>query len=146
MFIQTTRFNQIEIDDNDIITFKQGIPGFEERTKYIVLEMEQGPFSFLQSVEEAGLAFAVVDPFTLYPDYEFELPASAKEELEIDSLEQITVRSIVSVKDNWDNATTNLVAPLVINHLHKLGKQVVLTKTTYTTKHLLGMKLKEGAE
>ncbi|MDR6883480.1 flagellar assembly protein FliW [Bacillus sp. 3255] len=146
MFIQTTRFDQIEIDENDIITFKQGIPGFENKAQYIVLELEASPFSFLQSVEDADLAFVIVDPFAFYPDYEFELPESAKEELEIDSLEQVEVRCIVSVKGDWDNATTNLVAPLVINRVLKLGRQVVLTKTTYSTKHLLEMKIKEGVE
>ncbi len=137
MIIEAVQFGHIEIEEDQIFIFKQGIPGFTKYTRFAVIEVEDTPFSYLQSTEEGKLAFLLVDPFSFHPKYEFDLPLSAAEELQVDSLEQVMVRSIVTVKENLETATMNLVAPIVINTDMKTGKQVILPSTNYTTKHPL---------
>jgi flagellar assembly factor FliW len=134
----TNRFGYLNISENDIYTFSKGIPGFEEQTSFIIVAPEQDdPFSFLQSVAAGDLAFVITDPFLFYPDYEFEIPESALSELNIQSKEQVMVRSIITIPDKLEAATINLVAPIVLNVDGRLGKQVVLGKSPYTTKHSL---------
>lgn len=72
-----------------------------------------------------------------FKSYEFEVPRGVQEEIEIDSPEVLAIKSIVSVQDKLEEATANLLAPIVINTKKMLAKQVVLHDTVYTTKHKL---------
>jgi flagellar assembly factor FliW len=135
MNLNTSRFGELEIESTDIIEFVHGIPGFEEYKQYVILELEDSPFAYLQSVEKGELAFIVVEPFVFFPQYEFDIPEIALEELRIRSGQEVLIRSIVSAKDKLENATLNLVAPIVINSEQRLGKQVILTNTEYSTRH-----------
>ena len=50
MKLQTSRFGQISISEDDIYTFSNGIPGFENQTTFVVVAPEEDePFAFLQS-------------------------------------------------------------------------------------------------
>ena len=147
MILNTTRFGELEIDESDIIAFSQGIPGFEANNNYVLLELEETPFAYLQSTDDEDLAFVVVDPFIFFKSYEFELSSTSIEELEITDHEDVMIRSIVTIKEKIEEATLNLVAPIVVNNKRKTGKQVILNITEYGTRHpsrfLVG---KEGGE
>ncbi len=47
------------------------------------------------------------------------------------------VYSIVVVPEDIRKMTANLLGPIIINHKEKLGKQVILDDSRYTTKHFL---------
>ncbi|TJY41950.1 flagellar assembly protein FliW [Cohnella pontilimi] len=135
MKFNTVRFGEIEVLDEQIFHFNKGIPGYEQLQLYTLITVdEHAPFAYLQSVEDGNLAFIVIDPFEFFSDYEFELPEAAKEELKLESPEHAAVRTIVAIKDKLEQATTNLVAPIVINRSNRRGKQVVLAKSSYTTR------------
>ncbi|WP_028551005.1 flagellar assembly protein FliW [Paenibacillus sp. UNC451MF] len=138
MILDSSRLGKITIDDKEIIHFPTGIPGFEELKKYVIIRPDADlPLSYLQSVENPELSFIVTDPFVFEPNYEFVLPETAKEELKASLEQDIVVWSIVSVRDDFKNATHNLLAPLVINMKERLGKQVILQNTSYKTRHSL---------
>lgn len=73
------------------------------------------------------------DPFVFYPTYEFQLPESDKEELEIADL--VNVRCMVTIKEELESSTVNLLAPIVLNPVKRSGKQVVLHNSNYQTRH-----------
>jgi flagellar assembly factor FliW len=136
--IETSMYGELEISEDSIITFTNGIPGFESLRKYTVLQIEEDlAFSYLQSVEEKDLAFIIVNPFLFHTGYEFDIPDAAQEELKITSEKDVAIWSIVTIRDDLQDATMNLVAPIVINIREKLGRQVILPGTTYTTRHKL---------
>lgn len=138
MKLCTTRFGQLEIQENDIYVFPNGIPGFEEHRQFALIEVEEHkPFSYLQSISNPDLAFVIIDPFIIHPKYEFDLTDDFIQEIQIESVDQILVRVIVSVRDSLDKATANLVAPIVLNANERKGKQVILTHGDYSTKHRL---------
>lgn len=140
MKLQTLRFGELDLQETEIIHFEQGLPGFEDSRRFTLVEVEDhAPFAHLQSADNGELAFVVVDPFEFFPDYEFDLPESALEGLKITAPEQIMIRVIVSIRDNLESATANLVAPVAFNMEKRLGRQVVLAKTGYMTKHALFM-------
>lgn len=134
MIIPTRRFGQLEVEEDHIVAFVSGIPGFDDCKRYVILQPEQYlPFSFIQSVDDGDLSFIITDPFLFFPNYEFELSESTKEELNIREEQDIIVRSVVTA--NKAELSVNLLAPLIINLNNKQGKQVVLQHTTYLTKH-----------
>jgi flagellar assembly factor FliW len=138
MELQTSRFGVLQVDEEAIYTFSKGIPGFEEETRFIIVApKEEEPFAFLQSTRNPDLAFVIADPFLFYADYDFELSGSIIAELGIESPEVVLVRSIITIPDELDKATINLVAPIIFNGPARSAKQVVLGKTPYSTRHPL---------
>lgn len=139
MILNTKNFGEIEIDKDKVITFSDGIPGFEDRTSYVIIQNpdEDFPFHWLQAVEDRDLAFVIVSPFFFKQDYEFQLSQNVIERLEIESHEDISVYTIVVVPDDINKMTANLAAPIVINEETKKGKQVFLEDSRYHKRHLI---------
>ncbi|AZN38524.1 flagellar assembly protein FliW [Paenibacillus albus] len=138
MELQTSRFGTITVEEDMIYSFSNGIPGFEGENSFILISPEEDkPLSYLQSVNNGDLAFIITDPFVFYPEYDFELPESAIADLEIESVDQVIIQSIISINGDMEAATMNLIAPIVINTNNRVGKQVVLGNVSYTTKHPL---------
>ncbi len=86
-------------------------------------------------MKEKELSFLVVSPFEFKQDYSFELSDEDKEELEIE--EEVAVFSIVTIHSEITKSTMNLLAPVVINPVKRVGKQVVLLQSDYMTRHLI---------
>ncbi|MGG1557418.1 flagellar assembly protein FliW [Geobacillus thermoleovorans] len=137
MKIATKYHGDIDIDEKDIVRFEQGIPGFLEEKQFVLLPLADTPFVILQSVDTPALGFVLIEPFSYFPSYEFELDEATVEQLEIESERDVAVYVILTVADPFDNTTANLQAPVVINVRKRLGKQVILTNTPYKTKHRL---------
>lgn len=140
MKITTARFGEIEVVQENVITFNRGILGFGELHKFILFpadETQETPFYFLQSVEEGEVCFFLLDTFSFYPEYDFELDEDSVSDLNIERPEDVLTFTIVTAKESLKDATTNLKAPVIINNNQKLAKQVVLEKGNYLIKQPL---------
>ena len=137
--ISTLRFGELEIEEQDVVRFADGIPAFEDEHEFVVLPYEEGtPYMFLQSMTTPELAFLMTDPFVFFPDYSFELDDENMEKLAINSMDDVLVCTLISVpRSGVADMTTNLLAPVVINRHTMQARQIVLEKTQYTTKHRL---------
>jgi flagellar assembly factor FliW len=134
----SARFGEIEIDPSDILTFEEGLLGFNHLHRYVILQdPEEDPFLWLQSLDESELAFIVVDPFIFFPNYEIQLKTHELALIQLKDLSKAKVLTIVTVPDDPMQLTTNLRGPIVVNSENKVCKQYVLIDDRYTTKHLL---------
>ena len=136
MLIETKYLGSLEIPEEKIIFFPQGLFAFEDKHHYVLIEQEH-PLWHLQSTEESQLAFLVLNPFLFKANYEFKLSKKDQAELEIKKPEELAVFCITAIPGDIKKATVNLLAPLVINISLKKGKQIVLYQQNYTTKHYL---------
>jgi flagellar assembly factor FliW len=128
----------LEVAEENIIAFTAGIPGFEKFNRFALVQTNPDiPFSYLQSMDAGELTFVVVNPFSFFKAYEFQLSASDQKELEVEQAENIAVWAIVTVGDDLQKATANLFAPLVINTKTRKGKQVVLHDSPFSTRQVL---------
>jgi flagellar assembly factor FliW len=139
MKLNTKNFGEIEIHEQNIIHFPEGILGFEDERQFVIInnEDEQNPFHWLQSIQNPELAFVIINPFFVYPNYDIVIPKSVQEKLKIRTEKDVAVYSIVVVPENVEKMTTNLLGPIIINVNEKLGKQVILDDDRYTTKHYI---------
>ncbi|MCQ6264400.1 flagellar assembly protein FliW [Fictibacillus sp. WQ 8-8] len=137
MKLKTKFHGDIEVNQDEVITFEQGIPGFEDEREFVILPFEDTPFSVMQSVTTSGLAFVTADPFTYFPGYDFTLPESVVQGLAIKEQQDVFVQVIVTLRDELKESTANLQAPVIINKVKSLGKQVVLNDNEYTSRHLI---------
>ncbi|HHV94530.1 MAG TPA: flagellar assembly protein FliW [Firmicutes bacterium] len=134
MRVQTTRFGELEAAENEIITFPQGILGFEAVKQYILLE-GSGAFRFLQAVEEPDLTFVVIDPREVVKDYKAEVPKSEVADIGITDPQEAAILAIVTIPADVRKMTVNLQAPLVINAVNRKGKQIVLSDRSYSMRY-----------
>jgi flagellar assembly factor FliW len=139
MFLNTKHFGEIEIDESKIITFKEGIPSFEDLKRYIVLYNgdETSPFRWLQCVDDGQLAFAVINPFMILKNYDIEISEETVESLNIESITDVMVLAIVVVPEEPNKMTMNLKAPVIINTKNNSGMQVVLDTDMYSVRHYI---------
>lgn len=134
MKIQTKYLAEVEINQGQIIDFSSGIPGFIEETKFVLLDLPGNlVFHILQSIKTPDVAFVVTNPYHFYQDYVFELDENVKGNLAINNEKDVTVFSIVTLKDPFETSTLNLKAPLIINPTSKCGKQYILNDEAYST-------------
>jgi flagellar assembly factor FliW len=136
MLIKTKYHGEIDIREDDILTFEKGIPGFLEEKEFIVLPLsEDQSFSIMQSVSTEYLAFVIANPFYYFRDYDFQLEDPILEELEMKSEQEVQVYSILTVEEPFEQTTANLQAPVIINIMNHKAKQVILNNGNYKSKH-----------
>lgn len=139
MKIETLQFGEIDIDEKNIINFNEGILGFEDYKKYIIIDNpdEEIPFKTLQCIDEPSLSFVIINPFIFKNDYEFTLSDNTIEKLKIENENEVAIFTIVVIPEEISKMTANLQGPLIINANEKLGKQIVLENKNYKTKHYI---------
>ncbi|MGD9140495.1 MAG: flagellar assembly protein FliW [bacterium] len=136
MNIKTSRFGEVAIDDDAVISMPEGMLGFSEITRYVLIQHRDGsPFLWYQAVDEPNLAFVVVDAFTFFPDYEIVMSTDDVEVLDCKKPGDLAVFLVVVIPDNPEEMTANLRGPLVINVSNKVARQVVLTDDKYSPHH-----------
>jgi flagellar assembly factor FliW len=132
MEIETKFYGTIDLEQPGSIFFSQGIPGFENERRFIIIEPDNSVFQCLQSLDHPEIAFIVISPFLICPDYSFSLPEDVSRQIRLFKLEDALVLGVVTIPhDNPRTATINLQAPVVINLKEGLGCQVILINESY---------------
>jgi len=139
MKINTTRFGEIEIDENLIFDFIDPILGYEHLPKFFLVDYSsESPFKWLQAIDDPEIAFPVTFAGYFGLDYQFVIPEEDAKRLELKSAEELLTLNIVSIPPGEpQKATINLLGPLVINIYTKKAMQLVLVNTNYSVKHSL---------
>lgn len=127
----------IEIKEEKIITFSEGIPGFEHLKEFILLQGSDSVFSYLQSIEDEDICFVITDPYYFKKDYVPTIKESYFEKLGEGGNEAFTLYAILTLKDKIENSTLNLAGPLLIHVENRQGVQVITEDEDYITKHKL---------
>ena len=137
--IDTTRFGTLEIDEERIIHFSEGLLGFSDSRDFIILEHKpDSPFCWMQSVEAPELAFVLANPFLIKKDYLEALSSKERDALADTDQKNIIVLVIATIPPgDAQNTTVNLLGPLVINMKTRQGKQVIFANSGYSHCHSL---------
>ncbi len=143
MKIKTTRFGELEVNPNDIVTFSEGLLGFENLKKYFVVDPGDSTLIlWLQSTEDEKVAFPIIEPKIFKPDYIAKLLPADLNGLELESLQTAKLYAILTIPANVTEMSANLKAPVVINSNKKVGKQIVLQDSKLSVKHEMYKELK----
>ena len=129
MKLSTTRFGEIEIQEESIINFPFGIPGFPDLKRFVIIDYKD-PIKWLHSVEDPDIAFIITVPFVLFPEYSFTIKDDVEEFLGIKEASDVLIFAILAVSDN--NLMANLKAPVVINISNKKAVQILLEDDRYS--------------
>ncbi|MDF2595977.1 MAG: Flagellar assembly factor FliW [Clostridia bacterium] len=132
--------------DTKKILFKEGIPGFEELKEFIILEDEGKEFYYLQAVNEPIISFVIIDPSLLKSDYAPVIPKSYFEKLGAKEGEAVTAFVIATIRENMEESTVNLQAPLLIHIENRIGVQAILEDKSYHSRHKIADLIKERGQ
>jgi flagellar assembly factor FliW len=130
--VRTTRYGReetVSVPEDAVYDLGPGILGFDELRRYALLPEEGSPLEWVQAMDDADIAFAVLDPFLFYPDYSFELGDADVEALGLARPEDARVRVILTLHESAEGITANLMAPLVLNPRMRRARQVVLQES-----------------
>ncbi|MFP5492093.1 MAG: flagellar assembly protein FliW [Bacteriovoracia bacterium] len=143
MKVKTTRFGELELNPSDIITFHDGLLGFDQLTKYFVVDPGDSTLIlWLQSIEDEKVAFPIIEPKIFKPDYIAKLLPADLNGLDLETLSNAKLYSILTIPANVVEMSANLKAPVVINSAKKVAKQIVLADSKLTVKHEMYKELK----
>jgi flagellar assembly factor FliW len=146
MELNTRNFGIIHYNEEDVIYFEEGIPGFEELHNFLIIgdESEDMPFKWLQSIDNPDIAFVVIDPRVFKPDYTFEIDEELKNFLAVEDVNHLLIFVIVVIPERIEEMTANLKAPIIINAENNRGVQIILDNDKYLIKHPILEELKNA--
>ena len=138
MKLNTKYHGVLSYENEDILMFKKGIPGFENLREFILVPAEDNNlFYILHSIEDINIGIVVVSPFNVLKDYEFYLNEIKVCELNIKSQKDIIVVNTVNLSTRLEDITVNLKAPIIINKNENIGEQLILDNVDYPIKYPL---------
>ena len=132
-----TKIGELEIDEEKVVRFEKGIPGFESLRDFIVVEKEESyPILWLVSLDSPNVAIPVIDPWLIRVDYTVDIDEETVKELEIESMEDLRILAVLVIPvGNPKDMTINLMAPIVINKRTGKGKQIIMENSGYGIRH-----------
>lgn len=140
MQLQKTISEEQTFDEEKIITFPNGIPGFQD-CKEFRLSFEDNKFGsrfyWIQSIDESATTFSLIDPVAFGLNYQVTLSDADTELLKADNADDIAVMLMVSKKSTEEEGQqsslhANINGPLVINTKSRLGLQKVLGRPDFS--------------
>jgi flagellar assembly factor FliW len=135
-FVEDIELEPLAVAERSTIRMPLGLLGFEREKEYLLLASpDEAPFRWLQLPQDASLAFLVINPFLVAPDYSPEIPDEDADFLGLQGPEEALLFNIVTLHGS-SRATVNLKGPIVLNRRTLLGKQVVLNNASdYSVQH-----------
>ncbi|MEA4878069.1 flagellar assembly protein FliW [Aminobacterium sp. MB27-C1] len=129
--LETSRFGELQIETEAVISFPKGIPGFETYKEWVIAGDDENPIKWLQSVTDVDTALPVISPQLVVQNYNLQLAPEDLTDIEGD-FSKITVMVIVTIPPSapWE-MTANLRAPVVVNHEKRLAKQIISQNEEY---------------
>ncbi len=146
--VPTTRFGTLEVEEEIIVTLPEGIIGFEQWKRYVVVRHDDNTsFRWFQAIDTPEVAFPILEPREFRPDYAPTVSEADARMLGITVDTPVLLFAIVTVPpQNAHEMTANLLGPILINGFTRRGKQVIVQDEEYTTRHRVVDELQRARE
>lgn len=134
-----TRFGDLEASAADVVSFPEGLPGFERNHQFVLVSSEElTPLHCLHAIDGPPASFLVVDPRLALPRYRCSLTSKDLTRLGATTDSSLLWLALVTI-DADEQAWVNLRAPVVVNATRMVGFQVIPSHTLYPLRHPLSM-------
>jgi len=140
--LETKNFGRIPCGPESELEFPCGLPGFEDRRRFVAVRFEESdPLIFLQSVEDPGLCFITLPVLAVDPQYHLRVSSEDLGHLGMPAARQpqigkdVLCLAVLSIRES--GPTANLLAPVVINLRNRKAVQAVAPESDYSHQHVL---------
>ena len=143
MKINTTRFGELEVEKKDIISFKEGLLGFEHLKRFFIVDPgDQTLILWFQSIDDEKTAFPIIEPKIFQPDYSVKLLPAELQSLALETVTEASVYTILTIPKAVTEMSANLKAPIIINNKSKEARQIVLQDSKLEVRYSMYAELK----
>ncbi len=135
--INTKPYGEMEISELQVFNFPDGILGFDFVRKFAIIDSEDegSPFKWLQALEEAELAFIIIQPETFMKNYRPMLSENDMDAVNAEKVEDLLIFAIVTIPENPAEMTANLQGPIILNFKERIGRQAISLSDKYKVRH-----------
>jgi flagellar assembly factor FliW len=132
MIVQSDLLGPIEVSDDQLIHFPQGLLGFPECHEFVLIPAERDGLFWLQSTQYGTLIFVLVDPFAFFEGYTVDLLPADLQELHAHRPADVLILAIVTLpRARAEAPPANLQGPLAINVEDRIAKQLAISESEY---------------
>ncbi len=132
-----SRFADVDVDPMDVMTFPDGLPGYEGHRQFVLVDVEAtAPLKVLHAVNASEPCFLVVEPKSVLPTYRCEIGSADRLRLEAADDSALLWLAVVVVGADGEVAV-NLRAPIVINPARMIGRQVMPNACVYPLHYVI---------
>jgi flagellar assembly factor FliW len=129
---------EIHVDEDEVITFPQGLVGCADWRRFVLLSDDETlGLHILHCLDEESIHFLVTDPMLVDHAYQVAITHEELRLLKLSRVDEAILLCILTTRDNPPRVTANLLGPLVLNPAGRLGLQLVLVDSPYSTQHPL---------
>ncbi len=128
--LKTSRFGELEVEEDKVVDFPDGLIGLPETKTFILIDHKDTPLKWLQAVDDPDIAFIVVSPEEISEGYNVDIDKKVKNYLQLDNDDDLAILVTMRVED--DDVIANFQGPLLINASSRKGVQVVLENAEKT--------------
>jgi flagellar assembly factor FliW len=128
--LKTSRFGELEVEEDKIVDFPDGLIGLPDTKKFILIDHKDTPLKWLQAIDDPDIAFIVVPPDEISDGYNVEIDKKVKNYLQLDNNDDLA--ALVTLRVAGDDVIANFQGPLLINACSRKGVQVVLENSEKT--------------
>ena len=137
MKIESTRFGSVEIRDDAVIEFPEGIIGLPGTRYALIAQNEGSSFYWLHSVDDPSVALPVTQPWLFFPAYDVQVSDEDSAKLGLEAPEHADVFCVVRAAHSLEDFTINLRGPIVVHASRRLGRQVINEAGDYAVRQPL---------
>tara|TARA_B100000614_G_C14400411_1_gene433466 strand:+ start:321 stop:764 length:444 start_codon:yes stop_codon:yes gene_type:complete len=135
--ITSKAYGTISIQEQQVVHFPRGVFGFERFHDYAILDSTTSPFYWLQSIENRDLAFVLINPYVVAPDYLLDIAEEDLEAIGAPEADDLLVFAIVTIPSDRTRISCNLQGPVIINRRTRLARQAISLDPRWEIKHYL---------
>ena len=140
--VHTQYFGTLSYEPDAPVEFPQGLPGFEDRRRFLALQFEDTqPLVYLQSLEDPGLCFITLPVLAIDPQYQLRVSHEDRERIGLATGRPLRIGddvlclAVVSIRES--GPTANLLGPIVVNLRNQKAVQAVAAESGYSHQHAL---------
>ncbi len=124
MRIETQRFGNITLEQDQLFLFPAGLIGMESLRDWALLPDQENPaVAWLQSASRGDRALPMISPRAFFPDYRVQV--SRRELAGLHMRPGAEMYVLTTVSGHSGKMTTNLRSPILLNLGRRLGCQVI---------------------
>jgi flagellar assembly factor FliW len=112
--IDSTRFGALDIPDDAVIEFPNGLIGLGGTRYTLIARDESAPFLWLHSIDDPSLAVPVTSPWNFFSSFEVEISDGEAERIGVTDPSDAEVLVTVRSGESIDDFRANLRAPILI--------------------------------
>ncbi len=135
MNVETRNFGAMDVAEDKILTFQDGLIGFPDLKKFTLIVDEvsedRNKIFWLQSLEDGEFALPIVDPFAIFEEYNPVVEDEWFNQLGEFEQEDLMVLLTMTVPKDVTQISVNQKAPIIINSSTNKACQIIVEGDEY---------------